>query len=192
MMNRFRLRPWLRYLEGTDGIQSGGTGEGGTDAVSADGEDTGHSDENGSASDDGGKGDDEGDVDEDPPHSSSRQTSEPAPKGEKADQDQSPEVVALKAQLEAQQKALDTLLAAHEAAAEKERVALATTVAKQFGLPDSLAGRLDGETREQLEADAKALAKDLGYRVTDPTQGMSGGHRATSIDAAVKAHYGVN
>ncbi|MFJ1730191.1 hypothetical protein [Streptomyces sp. NPDC088254] len=41
--------------------------------------------------------------------------------------------------------------------AELERSLLVTTVAGKFDLPDALAGRLHGETPEELEADAKAL-----------------------------------
>ncbi|RPF45736.1 hypothetical protein EDD96_2300 [Streptomyces sp. Ag109_G2-6] len=41
--------------------------------------------------------------------------------------------------------------------AELERSLLVSTVARKFDLPEALAGRLRGETPEELEADAKAL-----------------------------------
>lgn len=49
--------------------------------------------------------------------------------------------------------------------------AIKTSVAKATNLPDALAGRLQGETEEELLADAKALAASLP-------------HPGTSLDAA--------
>ena len=67
------------------------------------------------------------------------------------------------------------LKAAREQEAEAKRAAEAESVAKEHGLPPSLASRLQGASREELAADAKVLAQALGARATDPTQGKGGG-----------------
>jgi phage terminase Nu1 subunit (DNA packaging protein) len=45
--------------------------------------------------------------------------------------------------------------------AQKERASLQSEVAARLGLPAKLAGRLQGATPEELEADAKAILDDL-------------------------------
>lgn len=55
---------------------------------------------------------------------------------------------------------------AAESAAEA-RTLLVENIALQTGLPEALRGRLVGETREELEADAKALLESLGSLSSD-------------------------
>lgn len=193
--NRFQRRPWLRYLEGTDGAQAGGAGTPAAgDSAPQGGEPQGspqQAGDRGNQDDDTSAGADESEgaegVEKSPAPTPESTVSEPTPKvGEKADTaDRDDELAELKAQVE-------LLTKAHEAQKAEQRTALTVDVAKEVGLPESLARRLEGETREQLLADARALAKDLSIRVTDPTQGKSGGAVATTIEDAIKAHYGIN
>ena len=53
-----------------------------------------------------------------------------------------------------------------------ERQLLVSDVARKHGLPDDLAARLQGSTKEELEADAKALQK---YAAPAPPASLSGG-----------------
>jgi hypothetical protein len=53
-----------------------------------------------------------------------------------------------------------------------ERQLLVSDVARKHGLPDDLAARLQGSTKEELEADAKALQK---YAAPAPPVSLSGG-----------------
>lgn len=56
-----------------------------------------------------------------------------------------------------------------ESNAKETRALLVENVALKAGLPDEALDRLKGETREELEADAKALAKLLGTKTkVDP------------------------
>lgn len=191
--NRFQRRPWLRYLEGTEGAQAGGDGTPGVgDPTPQGGEPQGsqqQAGDRGSQDDDTSAGADEPEegVEKSTEPTPEPTVSEPTPKvGEKADTTgRDAELAELKAQVE-------LLTKAHEAQKAEQRTALTVDVAKEVGLPESLARRLEGETREQLLADARALAKDLSIRVTDPTQGKSGGAVATTIEDAIKAHYGIN
>ncbi|MCI6205598.1 MAG: DUF4355 domain-containing protein [Corynebacterium glucuronolyticum] len=56
--------------------------------------------------------------------------------------------------------------------ADAERKRMIAGVLKKAGLPAEMAGRLNGDTLEELEADAEALATALGYdrRAVDPSQ----------------------
>ena len=65
------------------------------------------------------------------------------------------------AQKTAEQKAAERLAAAEKRAAEAELLLLKREIAEEVGLPKSWAARLQGTTKEEIEADAKALAKDL-------------------------------
>lgn len=49
--------------------------------------------------------------------------------------------------------------------ASMERKVLVSDVARRFELPDALAARLQGESKEELEADAKALAQFASAKV---------------------------
>jgi hypothetical protein len=53
-----------------------------------------------------------------------------------------------------------------------ERQLLVSDVARKHGLPDDLAARLQGSTKEELEADAKALQK---YAAPAPPASLAGG-----------------
>lgn len=85
-----------------------------------------------------------------------------------------------------------------ETNAAEARALVVENVALKFGLPDDLAARLKGSTREELEADAKELAKyapspeggndpDLGGGLdpsTDPDGGYDPQKRARELRAA--------
>ena len=88
--------------------------------------------------------------------------------------------------------------AAEQRARELELASLRRDAAAKFALPAKLAERLKGETPEELEADAKAIAADLP-KPTAPninaTGGAANGHSAgISADMAREkaARYGVN
>ena len=59
------------------------------------------------------------------------------------------------------QKAAEARAAADKRATDAELLLLKRDIADDAGLPKSWASRLQGATKEELEADAKALAKDL-------------------------------
>ena len=67
-----------------------------------------------------------------------------------------------------------SLIAEREAA---ERALLVENVALKFNLPDALAARLNGSTREELEADAQALAAFVSKQETEdvPPGDLNGG-----------------
>jgi hypothetical protein len=78
------------------------------------------------------------------------------------------------------------------AALNREKlVAEAAAAAK---LPPAMADRLRGETKEELAADAKAMAESLGFdrSAVDPSQGKgsSGPMTHHSLADALSAHYG--
>lgn len=56
-----------------------------------------------------------------------------------------------------------------------ERALLVENVALKHNLPDALAARLQGATREELEADAKALASLIPAPQEEPTPRLRGG-----------------
>lgn len=77
--------------------------------------------------------------------------------------------------------------------AELERRGLVAKVAARHRLPESLAGRLLGETEDEIEADAKAIAKELGARAAPETEagaGTNGTSRKTGDRPAPKAATG--
>ena len=98
-------------------------------------------------------------------------------------------VAELQAQLAEQKKLIDGLLAEKAEVARKADIEAALTAAK---LPAEMAARLKGDTREELEADAKALAEVLGFdrKPVDPAQGKgSATPEARTLEAALRAHY---
>lgn len=85
-------------------------------------------------------------------------------------------------------------IAETQAASESEaRTLLAENVALKAGLPNELASRLQGTTREELEADAKALAKLVPAPEASDDPDLNGGLDGSSgtpvfdVDAARKA-----
>lgn len=68
-----------------------------------------------------------------------------------------------------------------EANATLERQLLVRDVAETHGLPKELAARLMGNTKEELEADAKALAK---FAATSPPSDLRGGLDPSDEDEA--------
>lgn len=163
-------RPWLRYLEGVDGGQAGGAND----------QSSGQSSSTDAGSSDAGKatGGDQDDAAARLIAAVEAQVkgSEPAsakPK-EQADSDEMTMAQVME-MLEDQQKTIATLQQASATDAAEKRAALALDVAKEAKLPESMATRLTGDTREQLESDATELAKSLGSFVRDPAQGQGGG-----------------
>jgi hypothetical protein len=78
------------------------------------------------------------------------------------------------------QKALDRAAAAEKRATDLEAAQLRTTVATAKKLPASLAARLQGTTKEELEADADALLADLkGTGAEKPPAGDGDGGTRT-------------
>lgn len=205
-------RPWLRFIEGTEGGQAGngvsdggsGTGAAGDDSgAGKTGGDHGSGDRGSGDDDNGGQGDNPGDngkpgdagddggknPDAKPGQKQSEPTPEPHKAGDKADSEGTDQVAALQAKIAEMEQTVATLSASHAKAAEEKHAQLTEEVAKKAGLPEGMASRLQGETQEQLEADAKKLAQTLGFRVVDPTQGAGagGGGRARSMTAAIQA-----
>lgn len=191
--------PWLRYMEGTEGNQAGGDGGAGKSAGDAGSGAGGDGSDNKSAEGHGaGKGNDEispaaqkiiDAIQEE------KKKSEPAPQekpGEKAD---TPSLEDLINQVSEQQKVIDALKESDAKAAEERRSNLAAEVAKDAKLPESLASRLTGDTREQMEADAADLAKSFGSLLVDPGQGQGGGQGGNpqmTMSEAIDAYYAVN
>ncbi|MDO5670847.1 MAG: hypothetical protein Q4G50_12715 [Corynebacterium sp.] len=77
-------------------------------------------------------------------------------------------------------------------AAYERKNALAE-ISAEFKIPAAMADRIQGETPEQMRADAQALAKSLGPYTgpSDPSAGQGGGKPApaASLDAALAAHF---
>lgn len=76
--------------------------------------------------------------------------------------------------------------------ADAERKRMIAGVLKKTGLPAEMEGRLQGETAEELEADAKKLAEVLGFdrRAVDPSQARTNkGAIAASLSEALRNHY---
>lgn len=76
--------------------------------------------------------------------------------------------------------------------ADAERKRMIAGVLKKAGLPAEMEGRLQGETAEELEADAKKLAEVLGFdrRAVDPSQARTNkGAIAASLSEALRNHY---
>lgn len=86
------------------------------------------------------------------------------------------------------EKASERITAAETRATSAERRADRLEVALDKGLTPSQAKRLVGETREELEADADQLLKDLGDSAKprspkpDPNQGRTGSGPASTAD----------
>jgi type IV secretory pathway TrbL component len=83
------------------------------------------------------------------------------------------------------QRAQDEAAAAKEAAIKSELRAVRAEVAQAAGLTVSQARRLVGETKDELEADAKELVKDLGAgkKPADLKQGARGPSTEPDADA---------
>lgn len=172
-MNK-KTRPWLRFIEGPTEDAAVPTGGDATDVVT-------DSDAKSEATAQGPPA-----VKEEPNEeeeasdtaASEKPQSEPAPEGEKADAELSQaQLIEIVKQLQAEIKEANQERAQ---AAEEKRLAVAADVVKSLGLPDALASRVSGSTREEMETDAKELAKIFGARATDPTQGKGGGKSAQS------------
>ncbi|OKX85125.1 hypothetical protein [Corynebacterium glutamicum] len=187
-------RPWLRYLEGTEGNQAGGSG--GQDAGAS--TDAGAGDAAKVTGGDQGSGDR---GDQDGSDAAARLTaavqaqakaSEPdfKPESKAEGKKSEPTMAELMDMLQEQQKTITTLQQASVADAAEKRAALAVEVAKAAKLPESMATRLAGNTREQLEADATELAKSLGTFVRDPAQGQGAGTTTgMSMTDSINAFY---
>lgn len=189
------VRPWLRFIEGTEGGQAGRDGgqqnQGGTGAQG------GAGDAEKNTGGDQGAGDrGNGDGDDISPAAqrildavqAQAKASEPAPKDKSGDKADGPTLEQLLEQMNEQQKVIDQLKESRSKDEQEKRDALAVKVAKAAKLPETMASRLTGETQEQLEADAKELAKSLGAFVVDPAQGQGGGKSTSmTMDQAVAA-----
>lgn len=99
-------------------------------------------------------------------------------------------------ELEKTQKQRDELQQQLEALqkekADAERQRAVDVALKEAGLPAEMAGRLQGETPEELAADAEKLAKALGFdrRAVDPSQAHSNrGGSAASLSEALRNHF---
>lgn len=187
-------RDWfLRFIEGTDGAQAGG------EAAAEDSQDTTPADEV-SADDQTSSGADaatealDRHVDNVTGGERTRQkaardaegTSEPPSDDAQADKQRIEEMTS---RMERLQEQVEELTKAREEAVARERAALADEVAKAAGLPEGTGARLQGTTREDLEADATKLARLFGSRAVDPAQGQGGGaikRAAPSIDSSVR------
>lgn len=95
---------------------------------------------------------------------------------------------------EADRKELETKYAdALAKIAAHERTVTLTQLAAEFNIPAAMADRIQGETPEQMRADAQALATSLGPYTgpSDPSAGQGGGKPApaASLDAAIAAHF---
>jgi hypothetical protein len=84
------------------------------------------------------------------------------------------------------QRANDRAAAAERRATELEAAQLRTSVAAAKKLPASLAARLQGSTKEELEADADALLADLGSKVTEEKPPAGDGDGGTRTPAGEK------
>jgi hypothetical protein len=71
--------------------------------------------------------------------------------------------------------------------AELERSLLITAVASKYDLHPELVPRLRGDTEEELEADAKALAKQFPRHQEEPPPDLGGGARDGATPAGSKA-----
>lgn len=91
----------------------------------------------------------------------------------------------------AEEKATEALTAAQKSATENAAKALRYEVAATKELPLSLASRLNGSTKEELEADADNLKKLLtpSGPKPDPSQGHGSDPKPTGLNQAVSAHY---
>lgn len=154
---------------GAEDDDEGGTGDGGTGTEPADG---------GTGTDDGGTDDDGGSGDGGKPGGKGKiETLEDALSAlTKARQDAAahrkkvrelePKAKAHDERTEAEkserQKAEDRAAAAEKRVADLERESLKAKVAAAKKLPPALAARLQGETQEDLEADADELLESLG------------------------------
>lgn len=176
------VRPWLRFMEGTDGGQAGG--DGGQQTQGGTGAQGGAGDASKATGGDQGTGDrGNGDGDDISPAAqriidavqAQAKASEPAPKDKPGDKADEPTLAQLLDRMNEQQKIINALKESDTKAAQERRLELATQVAKDAKLPEAMAARLTGDTREQLEADAKELAKAFGALVVDPAQGQGGG-----------------
>lgn len=90
-------------------------------------------------------------------------------------------------------KLLEKVAEYEQAAQKNQREADIKAALAESKLPAEMADRLRGTTPEELLADAKKLAADLGYdrRPADPFQGTGTGGKttATSLGGAIGAHY---
>lgn len=192
---------FLRFAEGTDGNQAN-AGDTAPEAGKADADQaTQGNPSNSSASDSDSQKTAEKIVEDYVKRATAGQAarfkednaSEPASEDEvKAEE----EPAVTREQFEQLQKQLEELTAAKQEQDKKEHEALAASVAKAANLPDGFHARLRGETREELEADAKEIARLIGARAFDPSQGRGGTRSAAeSLQSAIQsklAQAGIN
>lgn len=94
------------------------------------------------------------------------------------------------------EKTAERLAALEKTSAESQSRAERLEVALDKGLPKALAARLQGSTREELEADADELLKLVGEQKPaspkpDPSQGHGGGGaKPSSMEEAIAAALG--
>lgn len=95
----------------------------------------------------------------------------------------------LQADLEVERKRAAEL---EQALTTERRKAWAGQALAEVGLPAAMADRLQGDTLEDIQADAQALKETLGYdrAPVDPSQGKSGAKTTyTTMGDAIAAHY---
>lgn len=75
----------------------------------------------------------------------------------------------------------------------RDRAALVERIAKRHNLPAEMAGRLQGETEDELNADAKALARVVGKAPPVETEGGRGRNQPKRTRTPQNMHqYGAN
>jgi len=83
------------------------------------------------------------------------------------------------------QKANDRAAAAERRAEEAERAALRAQVAMAKGLPPKLGARLQGDTQQEMEADADDLLAEIGSQKKQQTPpNFDGGSRKSADDGS--------
>lgn len=107
---------------------------------------------------------------------------------EKAQQDRDTEAAKAKGEWETIAKQREDELADLKAQiADRDLRDRKTAIAKAAGLPDDLASRLHGETDDELEADAKALAKHL--KAQDAPDNDAGKRTAPGLKKTDKSEF---
>lgn len=99
------------------------------------------------------------------------------------------------AQAQADLEAMATKVAAHDQevadltarAVKAETSLLKGEVANKHGIPLELAGRLIGDTKEDLEKDAESFASYMGPKAAPPLRSNDPANQATGLDGAYAA-----
>lgn len=193
--------PWLRFIEGTDNEAGAATAEDNaetssdaTEKTTAEGgEETSPGEEEEEENPDG-RGSKRAVLGDLAKERDKRQAAE----AERDELKKQLDAIAEKdmTELEKAQKHRDELQARVEELekekADAERKRMIAGALKKAGLPAEMEGRLQGETAEELEADAKKLAEVLGFdrRAVDPSQARTNkGAIAASLSEALRNHY---